>query len=100
MKTKSIVLEIALVIILLTFGAVALGGETNLVPWGAVWKYDDTNTDLWTTAPNWNQLGFDDSGWPSGPAPIGYGDAFIVTTMTGNIITWYYSIYLAFQSIC
>ncbi len=43
----------------------------SLIPTGAVWKYSDTGTDYGT---NWQHLGFDDSGWPSGAARLGYGD--------------------------
>jgi hypothetical protein len=44
---------------------------TTLVPKGATWLYLDDGVypgDDWTTA------AFDDSGWASGPAPMGYGD--------------------------
>lgn len=44
----------------------------TLVGAGAVWNYCDTGTNLGTA---WRSAGFDDSGWPSGPAMLGYGDA-------------------------
>ena len=43
-----------------------------LVEKGATWSYLDNGTypgDSWTSAE------FDDSGWASGPAPLGYGDS-------------------------
>lgn len=42
-----------------------------LVPRGAVWRYLDDGSNQGTA---WSQLGFDDSGWASGPAQLGYGD--------------------------
>ena len=38
---------------------------------GATWKYLDDGSDQGTA---WQQPGFDDSGWASGPAQLGYGD--------------------------
>ena len=45
------------------------GGVTTLVPAGAVWKYNDTGTDLHSAG--WPIV--DDSGWAAGPAQLGYG---------------------------
>jgi hypothetical protein len=42
-----------------------------LVPEGATWKYLDDGSDQGTA---WYALSYDDSAWPSGPAPLGYGD--------------------------
>lgn len=52
--------------------------EQQLVSLGALWRYWDRARypeDTWTGA------GFDDSGWSEGPAPLGYGDSHIVTTI-------------------
>ncbi|MGN6696154.1 MAG: YncE family protein, partial [Aquihabitans sp.] len=38
----------------------------------ATWRYLVTPT---APAAGWNQPGFDDGGWPSGPAQLGYGDS-------------------------
>lgn len=48
------------------------GPISTLIATGSVWRYLDTGV-----APDaqWNQLGFDDSSWPSGAAELGYGDA-------------------------
>jgi hypothetical protein len=63
-------------------------GETNVVlEWsdvvmieaGATWSYDDSGTDLGTT---WRSGDFDDSGWATGAAPLGYGDGHIVTEIS------------------
>jgi hypothetical protein len=42
-----------------------------LVPAGTVWKYLDTGTDQGTA---WRAPAFNDSGWKSGAAELGYGD--------------------------
>ena len=44
---------------------------TSLVPRESVWKYHDFGMDLGT---EWIQSGYDDSGWSSGQAELGYGD--------------------------
>jgi hypothetical protein len=63
-----------------------------LVPRGAVWKYDDSGTDL---ASAWRAAGFDDSSWDSGPAQLGYGDGDEATVISfgpssSNKIPTYY----------
>ncbi len=62
---------------------VRLGGSTAPPPpppppatqvaigFGSTWKYDDQNVDPGTA---WTSPVFDDSGWPSGAAQLGYGD--------------------------
>ena len=61
--------------------AVPSGSSAVLLPDGSTWKYfkgtKEPSTPLWS----WRQLGFDDSTWLSGPAPIGYGETFIVTNL-------------------
>lgn len=49
----------------------ALLPESTIVPPGATWRYLDDGTD---PGPSFASIGFDDSGWPSGPAQLGYGD--------------------------
>jgi hypothetical protein len=48
-----------------------LHAQTMLVPAGSVWKYLDNGTDQGAV---WRVPSFDDSGWKSGPAELGYGD--------------------------
>lgn len=48
-----------------------------LVPRGATWKYLDDGSDQSTA---WTTPGFDDSGWKSGTAPLGYGEKAGITT--------------------
>jgi hypothetical protein len=43
----------------------------TLVPAGATWKYLDNGSNQGTA---WRQAGFNDSGWLSGEAQLGYGD--------------------------
>lgn len=58
---------------------------------GAVWRYLDDGSNQGTA---WKDPSFNDTGWASGAAPLGYGDSHINTTVnsgpTGNrIITTY-----------
>jgi hypothetical protein len=57
----------------------ALAATTVLVPRGSVWKYLDNGSDQGTA---WRAPEFDDASWASGPAPLGYGDAHIVTAVS------------------
>jgi lysophospholipase L1-like esterase len=52
---------------------------STLIHGGDVWKYSDTGQDLGT---NWSQPNYDDSGWASGPARLGYGDPAVLTTVS------------------
>ena len=57
-----------------TFSLPAGGVEFQEVPLvrpGAVWKYLDDGSNQGIA---WRATGFDDSGWSSGPAQLGYGD--------------------------
>jgi hypothetical protein len=65
-------------------------GPATLVLSNAVWKYLDTGTNLGTA---WINSGFDDSGWASGPAQLGYGDldeATVVNQGNPRYITTYF----------
>jgi hypothetical protein len=57
-------------VLLLNVAAPVLG-QTVLVPTGSTWKYLDDGSDKGTL---WREAGFDDSGWSSGLAQLGYGD--------------------------
>lgn len=52
--------------------------STNLVPFGATWRYLDTGSD---PGPAWTSSAFNDSGWAAGPAELGYGDGDEATTV-------------------
>jgi C1A family cysteine protease len=51
----------------------------TLIPAGATWKYLDDGSDQGTA---WTEPGFDDGGWPSGPAELGYGDGDEATVVS------------------
>jgi hypothetical protein len=51
--------------------------EVTLVSTGTAWKFFDRGMDLATA---WRAPGFADAAWPSGPAPLGYGDGDEATT--------------------
>lgn len=53
--------------------------HVSLIAPGAVWKYRDTGEDLGTA---WTAVNFEDSAWPSGPAPIGYGQNGLSTEVS------------------
>jgi hypothetical protein len=65
---------------------------STLIELGAVWKYLDNGSDQGT---GWREPAFDDSGWASGHAPLGYGDGDEATVLNGGpeadrIITTYF----------
>ncbi len=68
----------AFLLFVLLLGA-ASAQDQVLVPFGATWKYLDNGTDQGTT---WRGTGFDDSGWASGPAELGYGDGDEATVVS------------------
>jgi hypothetical protein len=53
----------------------------SLIPRGAVWTYLDTGVDQLTA---WRALDFNDSGWETGAAQLGFGDTDQVTTISDN----------------
>jgi lysophospholipase L1-like esterase len=52
---------------------------STLIHGGENWKYSDTGEDLGT---NWSQTSYDDSGWASGAARLGYADPVVFTTVS------------------
>ncbi len=54
-------------------------GQDVLVPAGSVWKYLDDGSDQDTL---WRGFSFDDGGWASGPAQLGYGDGDEATVVS------------------
>jgi MYXO-CTERM domain-containing protein len=59
------------------------------VPFGSLWKYEDSGTDLGT---DWLTLDYDDSSWNEGAAPLGFGDGDEATTITATatVPTYYF----------
>ncbi len=53
--------------------------ETDLVAAGADWSYLDDGSDAGTA---WRELGFNAFPWPTGPAPLGYGDGDEATVVS------------------
>jgi hypothetical protein len=71
----------------------SLASNSSLVPTGAVWRYLDTGAD---PGPAWTAADFNDAAWRSGPAPLGYGEANLGTTVSygtnasaKHITTWF-----------
>ena len=66
---------------------------SQIIPQGADWKYLDDGSDQGTS---WREMSYDDSGWASGPAQLGYGDGDEATVLSyGNdpdnkYITYYF----------
>jgi hypothetical protein len=54
---------------------------TVIFPRGSTWKYLDNGSNQGTA---WRAPGFSDSGWASGPGPLGYGEGAGVLA-TGNL---------------
>lgn len=70
----------ALVVLAAAAGFWAVGQRASdegptLLPAGSLWRFDDRGADLGVA---WRQADFDDSDWPVGAAPFGYGQS--VTT--------------------
>lgn len=63
----------------------AVGGlpstEESLIPVDAAWRYLDDGSDQGTA---WREAEFDDSGWSSGQAELGYGDDDETTRIDGG----------------
>ncbi len=63
-----------------------------LLPDGASWKYHRGRQEPSSPSDGWRQLAFDDSAWPLGQTPLGYGEDFIATELTdmrGSYTTTY-----------
>ena len=80
-------------IILISVFPLLAKGQTVLVNKGANWKYLDDGSNQGAA---WKEVGFDDSGWSSGNAQLGYGDGDEVTTLSyggdasNKYITYYF----------
>lgn len=60
---------------------VGTGAPATLIPGGSVWRYLDTGLD---PGSSWRLPDYDDSGWSSGPAELGYGDGNEITIINGG----------------
>lgn len=55
--------------------------KETVIPLQSIWSYLDNGSDQGTV---WRQPAFDDSGWASGPAELGYGEGDESTTLAGQ----------------
>ncbi|MDB4405430.1 CotH kinase family protein, partial [bacterium] len=66
------------------------GGVREIMAPGRIWSYQDNNIDEGVA---WREVGFDDSGWKTGAAPLGFGRVNginMATTTTSRIPTAYF----------
>ncbi len=56
-------------------------GQSNLISPGGVWRYFDAGGDL---GQSWRSNAFDATSWPSGAAPLGYGQSGLGTVILAN----------------
>lgn len=56
----------------------------GIIPFGSTWRYWDLG---FAPTGGWQNLGYDDSAWSSGPAQLGFGDTNDVTTINGGPAT-------------
>jgi len=59
----------------------------ELIARGSDWRYLDDGSDQGTA---WRETDFDDSGWESGPAQLGFGDGDEATVIESGHITYYF----------
>src|SRR2546422_9734665 len=52
---------------------------TTLIAQNSTWKYFAGPNDLGDA---WREASYDDSAWPSGPGPLGYGEPYIQTMVS------------------
>jgi hypothetical protein len=77
------------------FTAVQLAHAATLFPAGSDWKYFVGTQEASAPDPTaWRQPGFNDSNWPTGTTPIGYGPAGIVTNLGRSQDAGYLTFYL------
>ena len=62
-------------------------GAHEVVALGSTWSYLDDGTDQGTA---WRESDFDDTGWASGPAQLGFGEGDEATTIQRGAITFYF----------
>ncbi len=67
--------------------ATPLAHAEALITRGADWRYLDDGSNQGTA---WRETDFDDSGWESGPAQLGFGDGDEATVLTSGHITYYF----------
>src|SRR6187402_1029000 len=89
-RVKFSVLVAAVLVAVLTTHVVA---DQTLIPGGSIWRYDDSGTDLGSA---WRAGAYNDAGWSTGSAQLGYGDgdeSTVIsygTSSTNKRITYYF----------
>jgi hypothetical protein len=63
------------------FSPSAQGAQTTVVPLSSSWKFYIGTNEASSPTTAWREIGFDDSSWGNGAAPIGYSEPG--STMTG-----------------
>jgi len=62
--------------------------DTELISVGETWRYFKGTSEPSDPIDAWRQIGFDDSGWLSGPTGIGYGDGDDATVLSDMRYTY------------
>jgi hypothetical protein len=63
----------------LALGQPALSSAaTNLLQWGSTWRY---LANGFPPSPGWRGTNYDDTAWPQGPAPLGFGEGTEATVI-------------------
>lgn len=65
--------------LLLLLPGIVPAQDVALIPFGSTWKYLDNGSNQGTA---WRASGFNDAGWASGPAQLGYGDGDEATVVS------------------
>ncbi|MHC4691470.1 MAG: lamin tail domain-containing protein [Planctomycetota bacterium] len=60
----------------------AIAPPTTILPPGRTWSYLKGLAEASSPIEAWREYDFDDLSWPTGNLPIGYGENFIVTTLS------------------
>lgn len=58
-----------------------------LIAGGSQWRYLAEGSQ---PGPGWTSPDFDDAGWPSGPAQLGFGDGDEATTLAGGAVQYWF----------
>lgn len=84
---------LGVVVLLLLASAPARTADQTLIAPGTPWRYNDSGNNLGTA---WTAPGYNDAGWPTGTAQLGYGDGdertvlSYGTSTTNRRITYYF----------
>lgn len=65
----------------------AASADADLISTGARWRFLDDGSNQQTA---WRAPAFNDSGWPSGASPLGFGEPVIVSTTRTGRVTYYF----------